>query len=165
METSDQIVDEILKHITVYSYVLEPSAGRGKLASAMMYYKDCKVDCIELNRDNYNYLVGDDNTYDRFNLVINKDFLQVPAVAGYDHVAMVPPYKDNQDCEHIIHAYKFIKPGGSVVALTLPYWTTGFYSNQVAFRKWLNDKKFEIKFIEDDKSYVACPKMLLVIKK
>ncbi len=164
MQTSIEMRMELLSHVKEGSYVLEPSAGRGYIA-VELHKKGCKVDCIELNKENYWYL----DTMNRnrwFNEVYNKDFLKLePAfIPKYDYVVAVPPYKDNVDCEHIMHMYDCVKVGGKVISFTLPTWVTGMYSNQIAFRKWLADKKYTIKFFEDE-SYVSCPKMLLIIEK
>lgn len=163
MDTSNKMIDEILLYVTKGSYVLEPSAGGGKLACQLIEQKGCKVDCVELNSDCSRFL----ESTGFFNKVIHGDFLKQTFFDKevYDFVVAVPPYKNNIDCQHIMAMYDVVKPGGKVLSFTLPYWVTGIHENQVQFRKWLSDKDFKIKFFEDDKSYVSCPKALLIIRK
>lgn len=161
MNTSLAMINELLSHVNEGSYVLEPSAGDGSIAIRLSVNKKCKVDCIELNEYKANVLrrCGFDT--------LHGDFLKQKIFDKqvYDHAVAVPPYKDNVDCQHIIAMYDCVKPGGTVIAFTLPTWVTGMYSNQIAFRKWLSNKNYVIKIFEDEESYVSCPKMLLIIKK
>lgn len=163
METSIAMIDELMKHVMPESYVLEPSAGLGGIAMRLKLQKKCKVDCIELNKENSDILTQSK----MFDNVIHGDFLKQKIFDKeiYDHIVAVPPYKNNIDCQHIMAMYDCVKPGGTVISFTLPTWVTGMYFNQVTFRKWLSNKNYSIKFFEDEDSYVACPKMLLIIKK
>lgn len=167
MESSIEMYNAILKHIEHFSYVLEPSAGKGGLVFQLIEKKECIVDCIELNENNYQELISLQNKEGLLHKITHGDFLKQPIFDKemYNHVAMIPPYKDNIDCAHIRAAYDIIKPAGSVIAFTLPTWITGFYSNQVEFRKWLSNKKYKIELFEGDESYLSCPKMLLIIEK
>ncbi len=163
METSKEMIDELLSYVDESSFVLEPSAGAGDVAFALSNRKNCIVDCVELNEDNFNYLQAHRAA---LNNVWHKNFLtQFHRPDMYDAVVAVPPYKDNIDCEHIMHMYEQVKNGGKVVTFTLPYWVTGNFTVQKRFRKWLSDKDYTMKLFEDDKSYLACPKMLLIIRK
>lgn len=158
METSKEMILNLISQVTLGSTVLEPSAGIGKIVAALLH-KRCKVHACELNASNVEVL----KNYP-INYLWHGDFLKVTPYEIYDFVVAVPPYKDNIDCQHIMKMYDCVKKGGKVISYTLPTWITGMYSNQIAFRKWLSDKNFTIKFHED-KSYVACPKMIITITK
>lgn len=162
METSNKMQEALAKYVRPHTYILEPHAGDGSLALYIMQKRACDVDVIELNSDLFAILKQEE----RFHKATHGDFLkQTDLKDRYNHVVMVPPYKDNIDCEHIMHAFKCVISGGSVITFTAPYWVTGNYSNQIEFRKWISDKNFTIEFFEDDESYMLCPKMLLVIRK
>jgi len=51
--------------------------------------------------------------------VIESDFLALnPAdFAPFDRVVMNPPFDRGRDCDHVRHAYQFLKPGGVLVAI------------------------------------------------
>lgn len=159
-------MNELVAYVHDESYVLEPSAGTGDLAVKLVALRKCKVDCIELNKLMFKTLEGLKKK-GIVNRIWNGDFRIVGSILGetYDAVVAVPPYVDNTDCDHIRMMYECIKVGGKVIAFTLPYWVTGFYTNQIQFRKWLSTKKYTIRLFEDDQSYLSCPKMLLIIEK
>jgi 16S rRNA G1207 methylase RsmC len=35
----------------------------------------------------------------------------------YDRILMNPPFSKQQDIDHVLHAWKFLKPGGRLVAI------------------------------------------------
>jgi hypothetical protein len=43
--------------------------------------------------------------------------MQEPAAPIYDAALMNPPFERGQDCEHVRHAWGFVKPGGALVAI------------------------------------------------
>lgn len=166
METSKEMINELLSYVDSGSFCLEPSAGKGAVAIALKHKKDCKVDVCELSAECLKILQKHSHLY---NDIYHGNFLgwinNTIVENKYDFVVAVPPYKDNCDCEHIMTMYHCVKKGGKVITFTLPYWVTGFYSNQVKFREWLSDKKYTMKLFNDDQSYLGCPKMLLIIEK
>lgn len=92
--------------------VLEPSAGRGAIASACAA-AGADVDCYELMRENYLALC--ENT--RLRHVRPIDFLTQEPEPIYDRVVMNPPFAKQQDIKHVLHALKFLKPGGLLVSV------------------------------------------------
>lgn len=101
--------------------VLEPSAGGGRLARACRDL-GAKVSCVEtqdklareLNEAGFYCLAADF-------LTVNVDYF-----LPFDAVVMNPPFEGGQECEHVMHALKFVKPGGRLVSVM---------SNAVTFRK------------------------------
>jgi len=91
---------------------LEPSAGRGAIASRL---KTCglKVDCVELLPDNAKHLMEDG-----YESVLVTDFLTVEPEPRYQRVVMNPPFdKKRSDIRHVMHALKFLEPGGLLVSV------------------------------------------------
>ena len=87
--------------------VLEPSAGHGALAQAIIEFAQGNtVDCVELHPVNRNVLKKKG-----FNLV-GKDFLDFQPTELYDRVIANPPFKDYHD--HFWHMLECVKPGGDV---------------------------------------------------
>jgi SAM-dependent methyltransferase len=111
--------------------VLEPSAGKGDIAEAMQE-AGAEVDAIELSNRLRDILTAKGVN------VIDNDFTSVEPEPKYDAVVMNPPFENGQDMEHIRHAYKFLKPGGKLVAIM----SAGPFYRQdkqaTAFREWLD---------------------------
>jgi hypothetical protein len=98
---------------------LEPSAGLGRLyravraldASAHVTLVDSSPECCgEL------YKITEADTNAR---LVQGDFLeQSPSKLGlFDSIIMNPPFKMWRDIKHVVHAQKFLCPGGRLVAL------------------------------------------------
>ena len=45
------------------------------------------------------------------------DFLESTPTAEFDRIIMNPPFKNGSDIKHVLHALKFLKPGGRCVAI------------------------------------------------
>lgn len=99
--------------------VLEPSAGLGRLFRAVRGVDPCchvtLVDsspecCGEL----YRMTEGDESSS-----LHQGDFLAMsPDSLGlFDSILMNPPFQRGDDARHIMHALKFLRPGGSLVSL------------------------------------------------
>lgn len=97
--------------------VLEPSAGRGALAvAANSAAVGVIVDMHELLPDNHKALI--DLRLPLSGVAEPGDFLQVDPKPIYDRVLMNPPFdKKRSDIHHVVHALKFLKPGGRLVAI------------------------------------------------
>lgn len=91
--------------------VLEPSAGTGSLAAHALL-AGCEVDCVELLEKNVNLLCSTP-----YRTVVQGDFLQQAAKRAYDRVVMNPPFAKQDDIKHVLHALKFLKPGGRLVSV------------------------------------------------
>lgn len=92
--------------------VLEPSAGRGAIA-VVCIEAGAAVDCFELMEANHAALERDD----RLDKVVRGDFLEAAPEAVYDRVVMNPPFLKQSDIKHVLHAHRFLKPGGLLVAV------------------------------------------------
>lgn len=93
--------------------VLEPSAGTGELAKAARALGGV-VECVEIQPGLAHELAHVHGFRTR-----KGDFLQAtPAQFGtFDVVLMNPPFDRGRDCDHVRHAWQFVKPGGRLVAI------------------------------------------------
>lgn len=117
--------------------VLEPSAGEGAIADELS--KAVKsVHVIELNPKMYEKLES------KFQMSMHQDFLQVEPKELYDKVVMNPPFSKQQDVDHILHAYRSLKPNGILVSVVSE---SPFFRNNnksIQFREWLEENNAEI---------------------
>lgn len=100
--------------------VLEPSCGTGALIRACLEAGAEGVTGFET--DEYAVAVCDKSVSLQKNVMVFKqDFLttQYPVI-GVDRICMNPPFAKNQDVKHVAHAWKFLKPGGRLVAIMWP---------------------------------------------
>ncbi len=95
--------------------VLEPSAGHGVLA-AEIAATGAAVDCIELDPARATDI--DHAGFARN--VLAADFLTLPPRPSYDAVLLYPPHRLQLAAAHIVHAHQWLRPGGTVIALTSP---------------------------------------------
>lgn len=93
--------------------VLEPSAGTGELAKAA-HKLGGLVECVEVQAGLAHELAQVHGFRTRCG-----DFLKAtPALLGqFDVVLMNPPFDRGRDCDHVRHAWQFVKPGGKLVAI------------------------------------------------
>lgn len=96
-----------------YHEVLEPSAGRGAIAHIARNISD-RVDAIELLPANFAALL---QLSPRLRNVTQADFLESLPLPHYDRVVMNPPFAKRMDVRHITHAFKWLRPGGRLVAI------------------------------------------------
>ena len=98
---------------------LEPSAGRGAIAKALVT-AGCRVDSVELLPENVAALRED------FPDAREHDFLTYEPTPVYDRVVMNPPFARQADIHHVTHAAQFLKDDGLLVSVM---------SNGVTFRE------------------------------
>jgi phospholipid N-methyltransferase len=164
-QTRQLVITQMLKDINIHdgALVLEPSAGSGDLADGiLLQFPNIKIDCVELNKELRTALSN--KGYN----VIGNDFLTLTPTPIYDYIIGCPTYKDNVDIEHIMHMYKFLKPGGVILSLTYPAWTLQNSERQINFRLWLEDKMYTMKMLHDNsfvEDYKTQPSMLITIHK
>jgi SAM-dependent methyltransferase len=97
--------------------VLEPSAGLGRILDAIQPHA-WDVVAVEMAANIAAELYRQERPDVR---ILQRDFLTVdPAETGlFDAVVMNPPFHLRADIRHILHAVKFLKPGGTLAALCL----------------------------------------------
>lgn len=120
--TPDRAAEELFQYAPYFRVqddappltVLEPSAGTGNLASRAAKL-GAIVDCIEVQPA----LAGQLTSTRKYRKVLCADFLAVQpdATALYDRVIANPPFDRERDIDHVMHALKFLKPDGCLVAI------------------------------------------------
>ena len=126
-----QLVD--MCGVTKDCNALEPSAGRGAIAS-ILEEQSCTVTTVELMPANAAYLGRGCGRYEG-------DFLSMSSseIGMFDRIVANPPFTKNQDIDHVKHMYSLLKDGGKMVSMTSKSWTFGSQKKQVAFREWLDE--------------------------
>lgn len=116
--------------------VLEPSAGNGNIAQALQA-AGAEVEVAELSSSLREVLEAKGFT------VVAQDFMELTEGA-YDAIVMNPPFSNNQDIEHVRHAYTLLKPGGKLVAIVGEgaFFRSG--KTEEAFRDWLDDQGADV---------------------
>lgn len=100
------------------SRLLEPSAGLGRLLDALAPFAPKEIVVIEVAPQ----CAGELFRQERAGVTLmQRDFLTAtPDELGlFDAIAMNPPFHHRADIRHILHARKFLKPGGRLAALCL----------------------------------------------
>lgn len=132
--------------------VLEPSAGEGALVlealrvaavSVVMYDID-EAALIKATKA-ADAVIKSSGGSVRTEL---QDFLAVEPRAHFDAVIMNPPFTGGADMAHVTHAWRFLKPGGVLVAVTWPAWKTANTKAAKAFRELLATSNTEVQDIE-----------------
>lgn len=90
---------------------LEPSAGRGALSSRALL-AGCNVDCVETQERHVNILCSSP-----YRQVVHADFLTLEPVRRYSRIGMNPPFARQADIDHVLHALRFLEPGGLLVSV------------------------------------------------
>lgn len=124
--------------------VLEPSAGNGAIAR-IAKERGALVNCIELDATRYQTLEAQG-----YAGVTNADFLECKYFPPfYDRVLMNPPFENGQDVDHVRHAFKFLKPGGRLVAIMSegPFFRKD--RKAIEFREWLDTVGYSDKLPAD----------------
>lgn len=112
--------------------VLEPSAGSGAIADALKA-EGFAVECIEQHSSLCDILAAKGHN------LIRGDFLQISPCGLYAGVVMNPPFEGGQDCEHVRHAWQFVEPGGSLVAIMGAGVTFRQDPRFASFRAWVDE--------------------------
>ena len=124
--------------------VLEPSAGKGAIAHACAA-AGAVVGCYELMESNFMALNGDA----RFDFVRHVDFLAQEPDEIYDRVVMNPPFAKQADIKHVLHALRFLKPGGLLVSVMSA--GVAFRDNKLTqdFRALIHERGGDIEALPD----------------
>lgn len=137
-ETPPDIADwlvSLVGDIEPYHSVLEPSAGRGAIIKAIhRVCPEAMVSYYELMPENRQFLSTMDNVRP-----MGEDFYNERSNCQYDRIIANPPFSGNQDIRHVKRMYAWLKPGGTVAAITSTHWQMGQEKACADFRKWLEE--------------------------
>lgn len=125
--------------------VLEPSAGEGALADEVhdLYGVQQFIRCVEVSQEATDVLLRKG-----FNTRIG-DFLSYAYPSNefplqFDRVVMNPPFTQQQDIKHVLHAIKFVRLGGILVAVMSPAFEFRTTALAKELRSSLSTHKHEI---------------------
>ncbi|OLP56796.1 hypothetical protein BJF92_12040 [Rhizobium rhizosphaerae] len=111
-DTPEPLADEVVTRAGIMPgmTVLEPSAGIGRMAAAARR-AGAAVTCWEIDARRAEPLraIADSLTIG--------DFLAAAPAVGFDRVVMNPPFARQDDIRHVMHAHRFLAPGGFLVAI------------------------------------------------
>ena len=127
-----------LNDMTAAMRILEPSAGRGALITAIrnVYGNDICPDYCELMPENRRELA--ENFGDCQD--VGDDFLTAKGLTGqYDRIVANPPFAKNQDIRHIRRMYDCLNATGRMVSLCSPHFQFASDKESVEFRQWLSE--------------------------
>ena len=112
--------------------VLEPSAGGGALARPAAAAGGI-VYCVDIRADACRALIAAGLSAQC------ADFLEeTPQSLGvFDRVVMNPPFSRRQDVVHVVHALRFLRPGGRLVAIVSAGVLSREDSATVTLRAWI----------------------------
>lgn len=112
--TPEEVVRELLIHASVETghWVLEPSAGDGAIIK--MLPAGINLVAVEIHQERAKGLAALD-----VGAVITADFLELEPsrYKPFDRIVMNPPFTRGAATAHILHALKFLKPGGRLVSI------------------------------------------------
>lgn len=127
-ETPPEVANILVAHASPREndLILEPSAGHGAIADVVRAScSECKIHVIEIETSNRAVLK------EKGYKLVGKDFLKYRKKKPlYDRIVMNPPFSRQQDIDHVLHAWKFLKEGGRLVAVMAA--STEFRSNKKA---------------------------------
>lgn len=143
-ETPIEIAEKLVSmtFINNESRILEPSAGTGRIADAIMNLTGASLRQLhfceiqpelsnELSRKGYTK-VGD-------------DFLQFFPLDKYSIIIMNPPFTNGQDIDHVMHAYTHcLAEGGELVAIISPSFQFREQKKFSRFREFVKETGAEL---------------------
>lgn len=120
--TPPELADRVaaIAHPLPDDRVLEPSVGEGSLALALRR-REPGLLIHGYDRDLTAVLRAKDALGVLAHLAV-ADFLLVEPEPTFDLVVMNPPFAKDQDIDHVMHAWKFVRPGGRLVAIMSAGW-------------------------------------------
>lgn len=134
--TPKKVVELMVKNAEINSKdltILEPSAGKGHI----IYYlpKLNPTYACEKNKMFANILRKE---FPEVKLR-NMDFLEAGDSIEFDRIIANPPFRNNQDIDHIYKMYEICKKGGRIVTMSSKHWTFANGKKETKFREWIKE--------------------------
>ncbi len=123
------------------SVVLEPSAGHAAIVRGALEAGAGHVDAIEIDEARFRHLADQAHALEELGgsvTVLRANFLRHGATDTYTHVLMNPPFYGTHWMEHVVHAWDFLAPGGTLVAVLPISARVGDSSKHRTFRAWVD---------------------------
>lgn len=114
--------------------VLEPSAGDGAIADVA---RARGAEVVTIENWQPNVLKLKEKGY----AVIEKDFLtvDVEGIGKFDAIIANPPFSKNQDIDHVMHMWQFLKPEGVLSSVISATAIDGKQKKQLEFQQFLDE--------------------------
>lgn len=125
--------------------VLEPEAGEGDIAiplSAAVGSLELVRVCELLERNARKLQEAG------FTNVVQGDFLQLRPERLFAKACMNPPFAHNQDIDHVLHASRFVRPGGTVTSIMSRHWMHSQHKKAQDFKRFLDAVKADVEEID-----------------
>tara|TARA_R110001592_G_scaffold182549_1_gene425859 strand:+ start:14661 stop:16475 length:1815 start_codon:yes stop_codon:yes gene_type:complete len=123
-----------LANISEENTIADTSAGSGHILEAVKKsFPNILADAYEINHELSEILEG------KGFAVEHCDFLTVEPSAKYDRILINPPFEKLADIDHVIHSFKFLKPGGKLIAVMSPGPFFRMDKKSKSFRNWLGE--------------------------
>ena len=134
--TPKDVVEQMLSYVRPQR-VLDPSCGAGAILDVV---EDCETFGYEINYTLANIAM------EKGHVVECVDFLSVP-VQEWSCILMNPPFEREQDIDHVLHAYRFLK--GTLVAVMSEGTFSRNTKKAVAFREFLSENGYAVELPVD----------------
>ena len=133
--TPQAVTQQLLRDVYIREghRVLEPSAGTGHMVKELLGTEASSITAIEINSERCHALRA--NKDPRLT-VTQANFLQVHPRPEFDHVIMNPPFYGTHWMEHVVHAFEFLAPGGTLTTVLPISAELGESQKHKTFRKW-----------------------------
>lgn len=124
---------------------IEPQAGDGRIACPMAAaVGDTElVTTCELMERNVQKLRDAG-----FQNVIHGDFLRVAPSPKFDAACMNPPFSRHQDIDHVLHASRFVRSGGTVTSYMSSAWMHSTHKRAEEFKRFLDAMKADVEQVD-----------------
>jgi predicted RNA methylase len=148
--TPAPIVERMLKaaHLQPGMLVLEPSAGTGNIVRALIN-AGAHVIAVELDPNNCLVLERDREISGGLD-VKQGDFLSYNWPDKFERIVMNPPFARQADIRHVMHALRFLAPGGRLVSIMSSSVTFRTNSLTENFREALRAHRGTIEALPED---------------
>ena len=134
--TPKDVVEQMLSYVQPQR-VLDPSCGAGAILDVV---ENCETFGYEINYTLANMAM------EKGHIVECVDFLSVP-VQEWSCILMNPPFEREQDIDHVLHAYRFLK--GTLVAVMSEGTFSRNTKKAVAFREFLSENGYAVELPVD----------------
>ncbi|MCX8580111.1 DUF4942 domain-containing protein [Gilliamella sp. B3482] len=153
-----ELFSMLTKDKSNYSYILEPSAGKGDLIK--YFYDDAstwgrrvfRFSCCEIDHNLSSILLNIKNSgeryeYENLNLeIVGSDFLEFNSIENYDLIIMNPPFKNGD--KHLLHALNYVVDGEILCILNAETLKNPYTNNRILLNQKLNELNATIKYVD-----------------
>lgn len=145
-DTPENLADHVVQVACIESHhsILEPSAGTGSLIRSLYPRSGARISLVEIDAKRADRLRQDFPEAHFY----QENFLSMDPEAGplgkFDRILMNPPFSKRADIHHILHASKFLVPGGRLVSIS---------SSSVLFREDCLGREFR-EFVHGSKGEI-----------